>query len=172
MSEAADPRSDAELEAAGWTILPTRVFSASIGTTWVKGEPGERRVAFLPDERVQNDHMGNIHGGALMTFADLALGFAAVDAIGEPKLATAQLQYCFVAGAKTGRLVICEPEVVRKTSQLVFVRGLFKSDGKVIGSADAIFKNFAGQGSFSGASPEGGGDQARRVGGLNVEGAE
>ena len=146
MTGSSDPGSEAEMKADGWEILPTRVFSASIGTTWVKGEPGERIVAFMPDERVANDHMGHVHGGALMTFADLALGFEAVDAIGEPKLATAQLQFQFVGAARVGNLITCKPELVRKTSQLVFVRGLFEAGDRVIGSADAIFKNFAGAG--------------------------
>lgn len=140
------PYGDAAMEADGWERLVTRVFSASIGSTWVKGEPGRRTVAFAADSRVENDHMGNVHGGALMTFADLALGLAAADAIGEPKLATAQLQFQFVAAAPTGTLISCEPELVRKTKQLVFVRGLLKADGKTVGSADAIFKNFAGAG--------------------------
>ncbi len=139
--EAADI--DAAMQADGWARLPTRVFSAAIGTIWVKGEPGRRIVAFPTHERVENDHMGTVHGGALMTFADLALGLAAVDAIGEPKCATAQLQFQFAAAARIGSLVTCEPELVRKTSQLVFVRGIFRADGRVIGSADAIFKIFA-----------------------------
>jgi hypothetical protein len=39
-----------------------------------------------------------------------------------------------------GQLITCEPEVVRKTSSLVFVRGLIKADGEVVGSVDGIFK--------------------------------
>lgn len=133
---------EASLEEDGWEKLPTRVFSAAIGPTWVKGEPGNRIVGLLSDERIANDHMGTVHGGALMTFSDIALGVAVVDAIGGPNCATAQLQYNFVAAARIGSLITCEPEVVRKTSQMVFARGLVKADNVVLGSTEAIFKVF------------------------------
>ncbi|MDE8653507.1 PaaI family thioesterase [Novosphingobium album (ex Liu et al. 2023)] len=130
------------LAADGWEQVHTTVFSAAIGPTWMRGRPGAREVALPTDKRVANDHMGMVHGGALMTFADIALGIAVVDEIGGAHCATAQLQYQFAGGAKIGSLVTCEPEVVRRTSTMVFTRGLFKADGKVIGSADAIFKVF------------------------------
>jgi acyl-coenzyme A thioesterase PaaI-like protein len=133
---------EARLAADGWSRLVTTVFSASLGTIWMKGEPGSRTIGLLADERVANDHMGSIHGGAQMTFADIAMGLAATDEIGEPRLATVQLQYNFVASAPVGSLLTGEPEVVRMTSQLVFVRGLFKADGRVVGSAEGIMKVF------------------------------
>jgi acyl-coenzyme A thioesterase PaaI-like protein len=132
----------AKLESEGWERLPTRVFSAAIGPTWKKGPPGARVVAMMGDQAVANDHMGMVHGGALMTFADIALGVAVLDAIGEPRCATLQLQYQFASGVPVGSFITCEPELVRKTSQMVFVRGLIKADGKVAGSAEAIFKVF------------------------------
>lgn len=133
----------AKLEAEGWERLPTRAFSAAIGPTWKRGEPGSRTVALLSHEGTANDHIGTVHGGVLMTFSDIALGVAVVDAIGAPNCATVQLQYQFAAAAPIGSLITCEPEVVRKTSQLVFARGLIKADGKVVGSTEGIFKVFA-----------------------------
>ena len=130
----------ATLVAEGWERLPTREFSAVIGETWLKGERGSRTVCLLADDRAQNDHMGIIHGGALMTFADIAFGCAAADELGGPHCVTAQLQYHFVAASRPGEMITCEPEVVRRTSQMVFVRGLVKSGDRTIGSGDAIFK--------------------------------
>ncbi len=130
----------ATLEAEGWRLLPTKNYSAAIGATWMKGEPGSRTVGWPTDHRCDNDHGGMVHGGSLMTFADIALGCAVADAAGSGYIVTAQLQYQFVAAAAVGSFITCEPEVVRKTSQLVFVRGLFKSDGRTIGSADGIWK--------------------------------
>lgn len=133
---------EAALLAEGWEPLPTVRYSAAVGPTYMKGAPGKRTVLLLTDERVANDHMGNVHGGALMTFADIALGVAASDAVGGPRIATAQMQFQFVAGSKAGVRITCEPEIVRQTRQLIFTRGLFKVDDHVIGSADAIFKVF------------------------------
>lgn len=130
----------AALAAGGWERLPTRQFSALIGETWMKGAPGSRTICLLADAQAQNDHMGIVHGGALMTFADIAFGCAVADELGGAHCVTAQLQYQFVSASQPGELITCEPEVVRRTSQMVFVRGLVKSGTRTIGSGDAIFK--------------------------------
>jgi len=121
-----------ELEADGWSRLPTEKFSAAIGPSWVRYDEALPMVAMLAGEAVTNENIGIVHGGALLTFADIAFGVAVADALG--------LQFHFTAAARVGSLITCQPEVVRKTSQLVFVRGLFMADGRVVGSADGIFK--------------------------------
>lgn len=133
----------AKLEADGWARLPTAAFSAAIGPTWMKGEPGARIVALLAHEGIVNDYGVVIHGGALMTFADIALGVGAADAITGQSYVTLQLQYQFAGGVRLGSLVTCEPELVRRTSQLAFLRGLVKADGETVGSAEGIFKALA-----------------------------
>ena len=89
----------------------------------MRGEKGAREVALVTTPGIANDHMGIVHGGALMTFADIALGLAAAEALETPAMATAQLQFHFTAAAQIGVLLVCRPEMVRKTSQLIFVRG-------------------------------------------------
>lgn len=131
---------DAALAAAGWAPLPVSGFSAAIGQTWMKGQPGARTVALAAHEGIVNDYGAVVHGGALMTFADIALGCGAADAITGHSYVTVQLQYSFAGGVAKGALITCEPELVRKTSSLAFVRGLIKADGVVVGSADGIFK--------------------------------
>ena len=131
---------DSALEAAGWRRLPTTRFSLAIGQTWVSGKSGARQVALVSTDAHANDHLGIVHGGVLMTFADIALGLATGEALGSAHCVTAQLQIQFVAAAPVGSLLVCEPEVVRKTSSLVFARGLIQADGKVVASADGIFK--------------------------------
>jgi acyl-coenzyme A thioesterase PaaI-like protein len=133
---------EAALAADGWEKLPTRAFSVAIGQTWMKGEPGARIVALPVHEGILNDYGALVHGGALMTFSDIALGVGAADAIAGHSYVTVQLQYQFAGGAKAGSLITCRPELVRKTSQLAFMRGLIEADGEVIGSVDGIFKAF------------------------------
>jgi acyl-coenzyme A thioesterase PaaI-like protein len=128
------------LKAAGWQRLPTTAFSAIVGPTWQKGEPGARTVALLAHEGIVNDYGRVVHGGALMTFADIALGVGAADAITGHSYVTVQLQYQFAGGVQVGSLITCAPELVRKTSSLAFVRGLIQSNGETVGSADGIFK--------------------------------
>lgn len=136
---------DAELEAQGWTQAVMQHFSAALGPIWLRGEPGDREVALFTTKRVVNDFEGMMHGGALMTFADIALGIAAADTLRPPLMATAQLQFHFTAAAPIGVLLTCKPEMVRKTSHLIFVRGLFEADGRTVGMADAMFKVLAAE---------------------------
>jgi acyl-coenzyme A thioesterase PaaI-like protein len=131
---------DAEFESAGWRRLPTKQFSTVLGQIWVRGEQGAREVGVFTTKAIANDHMGMVHGGALMTFADMALGLAAGEALGGAHMATAQLQFHFTAAAPIGVLLTCKPELIRQTSHLLFVRGLFEADGRVVGMADAMFK--------------------------------
>jgi len=134
----------ADLEADGWQRLPTLNFSAAIGPTFMRGEPGARIVALLTGPEIANDFMQSVHGGALMTFADISLGVAVADLLPEPNLSTVQLQYQFAGAVPAGSLVTCRPEIVRQTRQLVFARALYEAGGKVVGSADGIFRTFTG----------------------------
>jgi uncharacterized protein (TIGR00369 family) len=132
---------DAEsLKAAGWNSFKGRGFTNLAGPFWARGKGAEREVGLLVEERHSNDHMGILHGGALMTFADIALGWGAAEALNGASCVTAQLQIHFVSGAKVGEFVSCKPEVVRRTSHLVFVRGLIKAGDKTLASADGIWK--------------------------------
>jgi acyl-coenzyme A thioesterase PaaI-like protein len=135
----------AGLAAAGWQRLPTAAFSAAVGATWQKGVAGARTVALLAHAGIVNDYGRVVHGGALMTFADIALGVGAADAILGHSYVTVQLQYQFAGGVPLGALITCAPELVRKTSSLAFLRGLIKADGETVGSAEGIFKALKGR---------------------------
>jgi len=130
------------LESEGWTRLALTAFSTSIGSIWTRGAVGAREVCLPCGPGITNDHMASVHGGALMTFADIALGVAVVDAIGAPLCSTAQLQYHFAAAVKVGDLLLCKPEIVRKTRRMIFVRGLFRVGDETVGSADAMYNVF------------------------------
>ena len=84
-----------------------------------------------------------------MTFADMALGCGVGHAVrdGHPiadvegsHFVTVQLQVQFAAAAQVGTLIVARPEVVRKTSSLVFVRCLIAAEDRTVASADGIFK--------------------------------
>jgi len=84
-----------------------------------------------------------------MTFADMALGFAVGHAVrgkssfgdaAGSAFVTAQLQVHFTSAGQVGSFILARPEVIRKTSQMVFVRTLIEAEGRTIASADGIFK--------------------------------
>ncbi len=129
----------ADLAADGWSDLEVTHFSATAGPYWVRRDADGVEVGLLSDERHSNGHLGTVHGGVLMSFADIALGVRVTEAIGAPLCATSQLSFHFTGAATIGSFITCRPELVRKTSQLVFVRGLFRSGERIIGTADGIF---------------------------------
>ena len=131
---------EASLLAEGWSRIPTGAFSSSIGPSFARDDEGKIRVGVLVGPDTANENIGIVHGGAILTFADIAMGYAVAQALGNAHCATAQLQYQFAGAARLGEFIICEPEIVRKTSQLVFARGLMRIDQRTIGAADAIFK--------------------------------
>ena len=131
---------EATLLAEGWERLPTVRYSAAVGPTWKRVRDGTLQVGLIAGEHLGNDNLGIVHGGAMMTFGDMALGCGVGHAQANPMFVTAQLQFHFVAAARVGDFIVCEPHVVKTTSQMVFVRGLFEAGGRTVATADGIFK--------------------------------
>jgi acyl-coenzyme A thioesterase PaaI-like protein len=132
------------LRSAGWTSREADGFSGTIAPYWYRGKGVDLEIGFI----VKPEHSNNrstLHGGALMTFVDIGLGSAASAALGHSHCVTAQLQAYFVSAARVGDFVTCRPEVVRKTSQMVFVRGLICVGDKTVASGDGIWKVLSGE---------------------------
>ena len=131
----------ASLKAAGWKPgLRGRGFTEVVGPFWVRSSGTAHELGFIAEARHANQDVNTVHGGVLMTFADLCLGYSAAMALGPIHCVTAQLAVQFVAAAKVGEFISGCGEVVRRGSQLVFVRGLIKSGDRVVASADGIWK--------------------------------
>ena len=128
------------LLADGWLRLPTVRYSAAIGPSFSRRKDGVLTVGLIAEDHLANDNLGIVHGGALMTFADMAMGCGVAIEGQNAHFVTAQLQVHFVAAAPVGSFITCQPEVVRRTSSLVFMRGLIEAEGRVVASCDAIFK--------------------------------
>ncbi len=129
------------LLADGWVRLPTVRYSAAIGPTFSKVIDGKVWAGLLAQEHLGNDNLGIVHGGAMMTFADMAMGLGTAYALeGKGLFVTAQLAVQFVGAAQIGEFITCQPELVRKTSSMVFIRGLIEAGGRTVASVDGIFK--------------------------------
>lgn len=93
---------------------------------------------FLPGPQNCNGH-GNIHGGALMTFADFCLFAHAHDDLAGPCV-TVQFESQFTGGAKPGAIIESRGEVTRSTRSLVFVRGLMSQEGRPVLAYSGLLK--------------------------------
>ena len=130
----------ADLAAAGWACFEVDGFTGQLGPVWVRNAGAGREIGFVAAPHHRNTHLGTVHGGVLMTFADIALGYGAVETLGDTRGATAQLQIQFVATAHLGDFITCRPELVRQGARLIFMRGLICTGGKTVASADGIWK--------------------------------
>ncbi|MET0239646.1 MAG: PaaI family thioesterase [Sphingobium sp.] len=133
------------LAADGWLKFggDMHAFSGNVAPFWFR--EGDRGLSLLLkiEARHCNEHLGTMHGGALMTFADIAGGFAVARALGHQRLATIQLQTHFTAAARQGDFVQCAVEIVRQTTDIVFIRGTMEANGRTVISFDGIWKVLA-----------------------------
>ncbi len=123
----------------GWTAFDDPGFIALTGPVYHRGEAGEKAFAFRTEEKHGN-LVGIVHGGMLLTFADRALSIVARDAVDGASCVTIEMNAHFVGAAKIGDVVETVPEIVRKTSSLIFVRGTLTSAGRSLAAISGIWK--------------------------------
>lgn len=133
------------LRAEGWRDLTSSGFTGMTGPFWMRGEGDELEVGLLIEDRHCNSHMGTLHGGVVMTFADIGLGSGVAQLMHEKKtgFVTLSLQTQFVSVARVGEFISCRPEIVRQARDVIFIRGLIKTGDKTIASAEGIWKMMA-----------------------------
>lgn len=93
---------------------------------------------------VQDYHLnsgGITHGGFITALMDSGLGTSVYRFLGgERRIATISLDVKFVAPSFKSETLLGSAKIVKKTSSMVFVRGELYVEGKVIATADGIWK--------------------------------
>lgn len=123
----------------GWTVRATKAFGTHIGPFYSDPADDAAGAGFLADERHGNKR-GVVHGGMLCAAFDTALGNAAWDAAGQKPCATIQLNVHFIGAVKLGEFARVAAEVVRATRSIIFLRGVMSVDGRVVATADGVWK--------------------------------
>lgn len=85
---------------------------------------------------------GVVHGGALLTFADTAMG-ATVYYLAKRPCATISMNSEFVSAAQPGAWIDAAVTITRQTRSLTFVRCTLSTDGETLLTASGIWKLFA-----------------------------
>ncbi len=131
-----------ELTEQGWKSIEAGGFTGVVGPFWIKNDGDAIAAGLIIEERHCNNHIGTVHGGVVMTFADIGLGCGVSNIMGEKRFGcvTTSLNTQFISVARIGEFIYCEPEIIRKSRQLIFVRGLIKTGDKVIASCEGIWK--------------------------------
>ena len=134
--EAAPPFGPA---ADGWEPVDDKGFLGLVGPTWRRLRDDRLEFAFRAEPKHAN--LRNVvQGGMLMTFADRALGRNSWRAAGEKPVATVEFNMQFVTAGKIGEVFEIRPEIVRKTSSLVFIRGDVVCGTRTVATATGIWK--------------------------------
>lgn len=133
-------------EFAGWTTYDLKdTFDTTVGPFYFRPDPdGRMRCAFRAEQKHMNagDRM---HGGCLMTFADIALFQTAYQEMEGSRGVTVQLDSTFVDAVRVGDLVEATGEVVRAGGSLVFVRGRIAVGDRTVMTFSGVIKRWKEQ---------------------------
>ena len=116
-----------------WDIADDDRYNASIGKLLVRAEgPGRARCRMFPELRHSN--LGDVvHGGAVMTFIDMAFFAGGRLAGADVAFAvTLDCQVQFIAPGELGRPLDAEVELLRETGRLAFLRGRVLQEDTVV----------------------------------------
>ena len=118
-----------------WDLADENRYNATIGKLLVRADgEGRARCRMFPDARQSN--LGNVvHGGAILTFIDMAM-FAGGHAAGVSDIGavTLDLSAQFITPAELGRPLDTSVELLRESKRLAFMRGLVEQEGRIVAS--------------------------------------
>ena len=125
-----------------WSDMPAESFAAQTGKMiFQPREPGHAVVRMFPEERHMNMG-GSIHGGAVMSFIDMALfsgGFCAGMARGH--YVTLEMSTKFIARGQSGTPLDAHVRLLKQTpGGLVFIDGHCEQDGAICYSFTGTLK--------------------------------
>jgi uncharacterized protein (TIGR00369 family) len=121
-----------EGEWAGWNHwMPGDPFEDYVGPFYTKRDAQGVVCGFLPSAKNCNAY-ANIHGGALMTFADFALFMIPGEGGAMVHGVTVTMNCEFISGARPGIPLYARGETVKAGRSLLFVRGTIVSEDKAV----------------------------------------
>ena len=130
-------------EFAGWHTYDLHgTFDQVVGPFYFKVDAdGRMRCAFRAEEKHMNAGH-RMHGGCLMTFADIALFQTAYQQMEGSNGVTVQLDSTLIDGAYVGELIEATGEVVRAGGSLIFVRGQISTGQRTLMTYSGIIRKF------------------------------
>ena len=134
---------------------PPERFNATIGKLLVRADgPGRATCRMFPEARHSN--LGDmVHGGAILTFVDMAF-FAGGKLAGADvmRAVTLDCSVRFLAPGRIGTPLDAELELLRETKRLAFFHGKVVQDGELIASFSGALRKSSRARSDDGPSAE------------------
>jgi uncharacterized protein (TIGR00369 family) len=115
-------------------------FNLYAGPVWrLPAEGNVRRYALVVADKHMNGS-GSLHGGVLMTFADIAMSQTSRAASGAQSCNTVALSCDFIAPGKLGDVIEARVRVTRQTRTMIFLSADIVAGERVLGSATGLWK--------------------------------
>jgi len=128
----------------GWAAFaPADRFIDNLGPVRVRHDGPATRVAMEARDGHANNH-GVVHGGVLLTLADLSFWAIGLKLNGGRNTVTVSLTGDFTSAGRVGDLLIAEVEPVRETGSMVFLRGILSAAGAPLLAFSGIIKKAKG----------------------------
>lgn len=125
-----------------WSAANKTLFNGQYGDLLTKRD-GERAILRMQPHLGLSNVSGNLHGGAVMGFIDLAM-FLGCIVLGSWSSArggqTVDCNVQFVGGADLERPVDAIIEITRETGRFLFVRGTLEQAGDTVSSFMGILR--------------------------------
>ena len=130
-----------------WELPDEDRYNATIGKLLVRAEgEGRARCRMFPE--IAHSNLGNIvHGGAILTFIDMAMfagGYMAGGDFG-PSV-TLDLSTQFLSGAKLGVPLDASVELLRESKRMAVMRGLVEQEGETIAAWSGTLRKLGRRG--------------------------
>ena len=124
-----------------WSSIPEGSFAAATGKLLFRPDgPGRGVMRMFPEERHMNMG-GSIHGGAVMSFIDMALfGGGRCAGMAEGHYVTLDLTTHFLARGRPGIPLDAHVELIRQTRSMAFLQGVVRQDGEACYSFTGTLK--------------------------------
>lgn len=128
-----------ELAANGWTIEFMTPFTTLVGPLWDRVEEGAHVCGFFVEPR-HLDRNDRLDRGALLTFADHAIGVPGACMFPDAAMVTLGLNTIFLANAYAGEFVEGRAAVIHSDESFIFVRGTIQVGGRLVASCEGVWK--------------------------------
>lgn len=139
-----EPASQPDAVPSGWVLQSHRdTFSGHAGPFYFRDIADKRPgVGFLSEARHANA-IGMVHGGALLTLADMSLWDICRRAAGPFNAVTLTMNSEFVAPGPIGRFIVAAGDAVKIGKSIMFARGEVRCGDDVLLTFSGALKRFS-----------------------------
>lgn len=125
----------------GWSLFSTKdTFSGHAGPFWFRDAEAKTPGVGFVSRPVHANFHGVIHGGALMTLADMALFNIVFHSIGRFHGVTLSTTVDFIAAGRVGEFIEATGEATKATGSVLFARGRISSNGATLATFSGALK--------------------------------